>query len=538
MVNENTWNLFPFYRRVYRWKRLAVVFLGILPWHGLWSVGVRARRKLLRRGPIVTKGERIRRLFERLGPAYIKIAQILSTRPEVPDDVLRELKKLQDRVPFFSYEEVEAAIKRELGSPIEELFLYFEKEPIAAASISQVHRAVLKSGEKVAVKIQRPGIQYLVETDIDIMENFFRLLERLSEGMRVMAFSNIIKAARVATLRELDFIIEGRSADKFAKLFAKEPWVHIPKIYWDLTSKRVLTMEFIDGVKIDQTEELNRMGCDRRQISQRAVRAFLKQIYEGGFFHADPHPANVFIMKNNVVALLDFGMVGQCPNETLDVFADLFLAILARDVDKMLEKTIAIWKPSEYTDVPALKQDLQDFVDRAFTAEGGLAVNQAGVGSFMDETIYRFAKHRLQVPQEMIYLGKVMMYAEGTARMLDPEFDFLTEVTPYVRKYVAGRIQRRTAGFLDLRNPTKAVSGLLDAVTEVTGVVRRLPRTASAILSRIEKGEIALRISNPEAEEFNRLVHRSLKRQTAAVVALITGLAVFGFFYLGRVRPF
>lgn len=537
MVNENLWNLFPFYKRVYRWRRLAQVLFTILPWHGLWSVGVRARRKLLRRGPVVTRGERIRRLFERLGPAYIKIAQIFSTRPEVPDDVLRELKKLQDRVPSFPYEQVEATIKKELGAPVDELFLYFEKEPIAAASISQVHRAVLKNGEKVAVKIQRPGIQYLIETDIDIMENFFRLLERLSQGFRVLAFSNVIRAARLATLRELDFIIEGRSADKFAKLFANEPWVHIPRIYWDHTSRRVLTMEFIDGVKIDQTEELSRMGCDRRQISIRAVRAFLKQIYEGGFFHADPHPANVFIMKNNTIALLDFGMVGQCPPETLDTFADLFLAILARDVDRMMEKTLAIWKPSEYTDLPTLRQDLQDFVDRAFTAEGGLAVNQTGVGSFMDETIYRFAKHRLQVPQEMIYLGKVMMYAEGTARMLDPEFDFLTEVTPYVRRYVAHRIQRRTAGFLDVRNPAKAVSGLIEAFTEVTDVVRRLPRTTSALLTRIEKGEMTLRVVNPGQEEWNRTVQRSLSRQTA-VLAVLIGLIAFGFLLFPRFRPF
>ncbi len=536
MVNENLWNMFPAYKWVFRIKRNFQI-LGILMWHALWSVGVRAKRKILRRGHIVTRGERWRRFFERLGPAYIKIAQIFSTRPEVPEDILRELKKLQDRVPSFPYEQVEETIQKELGAPIEELFLYFEKEPIAAASIAQVHRAVLKDGQKVAVKIQRPGIQYLVETDLDMMEAFFRRVERVSNGLRVMAFSNIIKAARPATLRELDFIIEGRSADKFAKLFANEPWVHIPKIYWDHTSKRVLTMEFIDGVKIDQTEELSRMGCDRRAISVRAVRAFLKQIYEGGFFHADPHPANIFIMKDNVVALLDFGMVGQCPQETLDVFADLFLAILARDVDRMLEKTIAIWKPSEYTDIPALKQDLQDFVDRAFTAEGGLAVNQTGVGSFMDETIYRFAKHRLQVPQEMFYLGKVMMYSEGMARTLDPEFDFLTEVTPFVRKYVAGRIQRRTAGFLDLRNPAKAVSSILDAVAEVTDVVRRLPRTTSALLNRIEKGEMTLRVLNPEAEEFNRIVHRSLKRQTTALALLIV-LMAFGFFFFGRVRPF
>lgn len=537
MVNENAWNMFPAYRRVYRWKRWFQLFFVILPWHMVWSVGVRLRRKVLRRGPPVTRGERTRRLFERLGPAWIKWAQVLSTRPEMPDDVLREMKKLQDRVPFFPYEEVEATIRRELGAPVEEVFLYFEKEPIAAASIAQVHRAVLKSGEKVAVKIQRPGIQYIIESDIDIMGALIRAFERLSQGFAMLGLSATINAFRIATLRELDFIIEGRSADKFAKLFAQEPWVHIPKIYWDHTSKRVLTMEFIDGVKIDQTEELNRMGCDRRAISVRAVRAFLKQIYEGGFFHADPHPANIFIMKNNVVALLDFGMVAQCPQETLDVFADLFLAILSRDVDKMLEKTLVIWKPSEYTDVAALRQDLQDFVDRAFTAEGGLAVNQSGVGSFMDETIYRFAKHRLQVPQEMIYLGKVMMYAEGTARMLDPQFDFLTEVTPYVRKYVAGRIQRRTAGFLDLRNPTRAVSGLLDAVTEVTDMVRRLPRTASAILDRIEKGEISLRISNPEAADANRLVHRSLKRQTTALALLIV-LMAFGFLVFGRVRPF
>ncbi|MBI4362180.1 MAG: AarF/ABC1/UbiB kinase family protein, partial [Euryarchaeota archaeon] len=210
MVNETLWNLSSAYRRLFRWKRwvqLIVIFVT----HISESIYLKLRWKVTHRGSPPTAGERLRRLFERLGPAYIKFAQVLSNRPEVPEDVLKELKKLQDKVPGFPYEQVEEQVKKELGAPIDEIYLYFEKEPIAAASIGQVHRAVLKNGEKVAVKIQRPNIQYLIENDIDIMVTMVRAAEFFSEAARIFNFRPTLEAFKVATLRELDYIIEGRS---------------------------------------------------------------------------------------------------------------------------------------------------------------------------------------------------------------------------------------------------------------------------------------------------------------------------------------
>ena len=273
--------------------------------------------RYFKRGKAITRGERIRELFEDLGTTYIKFAQVLSTRPEVPEEILKELKKLQDMVPPFPYEQVEEQIKAELGAPIEELFLYFEKEPIASASIGQVHRAVLKNGEKVAVKVQRPGVEYLIETDIIIMSSIFKTAEKLIPDLKLLGLPATIDAFATTIRREVDYIIEGRNADRFRQVFAGDKTVYIPNVYWDYTSKRVLTLEFIDGIKIDQTEELDKRGCNRRQITINVVRAYMKQIFEGGFFHADPHPANVFILDDNTIAFLDFGMTGRVSKDTV-----------------------------------------------------------------------------------------------------------------------------------------------------------------------------------------------------------------------------
>ncbi|MBI4362750.1 MAG: AarF/ABC1/UbiB kinase family protein, partial [Euryarchaeota archaeon] len=329
-------------------------------------------------------------------------------------------------------------------------------------------------------------------------------------------------------LRELDYIIEGRSADKFRKLFAKDPWIHIPRVYWEHTSKRVLTLEFIDGVKIDQTDELIKMGCNRRTISINSVRAFMKQIFEGGFFHADPHPANVFIMKNNVIALLDFGMVGSAPKETLDAFTDVLLATLARDVDRIMERMLEIYKPSKYTNLPQLRADLQDFVDRAFDVDGHLAVNQLGIGSFMDEIMFRFAKHRLEVPSEMIYLGKVMMYAEGTGKMLDPTFDIVSVVQPYIQRYAADQVQRRLDPF-GFRNPAKLLQNIFEFTSDVSDLVRALPKSANVILTRIEKGELKVQFESQEMDQWNHSMGRVLHHQMALTALIAILILVFVF---------
>jgi ubiquinone biosynthesis protein len=527
MVNELLWRFFGWYRRLYRWKRNAQL-IGILIGHALEGIGQKIKCKITKtRTP--TRGERTRLLFERLGPTYIKFAQVLSTRPELPDDLVKELKKLQDEVPPFPYEKVEEQIKSELGAPIEELFLYFEKEPIAAASIGQVHRAVLRNGERVVVKVQRPGIEYLMETDIDILARLFRILEKLFADTRQFNLSVTIEAFRTATMRELDYIIEGRNADRFARLFAKDKTVYIPKVHWDYTSKRVLTLEFIDGIKIDETEELIRRGCNRRKISTNIVRAYMKQIFEGGFFHADPHPANVFVMDNNVIALLDFGMVGRASPKTLDKFADVLLATMQRDVDKIMEGMLHLVKKTDATNLEHLRNDIADYVERSFDIDGKLAVTQAGVGNFMDELILRFAKYRLIVPEDLIYLGKVVMYAEGAGRRLDPEFDIVAAVEPFVRKFAAQKIKERLDPF-GIREPARFATTIFEFTSEVADLIKNLPRQANTILDKIEKGEFKIQFESSDMRELHYGIHLIRNHQIA--FSIIISALILGFIFV------
>lgn len=265
--------------------------------------------------------ERIRLLIEELGPTFIKFGQILSTRAECPPLLRDELKKLQDRVPPFSYEDVEDIIEEELAAPIEELFISFNKVPIAAASLSQVHEAVLRKGRerqrKVAVKVQRPNLESIIEADLSVLEFSSRLIDKLLPRTRIFNLPLIIDAFGTTLRRELDFVLEGRNADKLARIHENDETVKIPEIYWDYTTKRVITMEFIKGIKISEVEELDKAGLDRYKIALHMTRAYTKQIFKEGFLHADPHPANLFIQDGEVIAFLDYshtllGLVMPC----------------------------------------------------------------------------------------------------------------------------------------------------------------------------------------------------------------------------------
>src|SRR3989338_7097994 len=304
-----------------------------------------------------TKPEaRLRKTLERLGPTFIKFGQLLSVRPDlIPKEYSKELEKLQDSVEPFSFNDVRAAIEMDFGKKIEQLFLSFEKKPIASASISQVHKAVLKTGEKVAVKVQRPDVKRIMETDIEIMFYFAKLLDRHIEKVRKFDPARIVDEFREWTEKEIDFRLEARNAKRFWENFRGSKTVHIPKIYDQLTSERVLTLEFIEGIELHNIKEIKKRKLDFNEIIKNGFNAVMTQVFVHGIFHADPHPGNIIIMRDNSIAFVDFGIVGYFDENLKNKCVDLLYGIVEQDEELVMETFLSLGLKSEEINYEQLK---------------------------------------------------------------------------------------------------------------------------------------------------------------------------------------
>jgi len=269
---------------------------------------------------------------EELGPTYIKLGQILSTRPDlVPVDFIKELSKLQDNVPSRPFSEVSKIIESELGGPPEDIFDFFEKAPLASASIGQVYRATLKDGEEVAVKVQRPGIKKIIEIDLEIMLHLATLIERHIEEMSLHQPVKIVEEFARTLEKELDYTIEATSTERIARNFLNDLTIYVPKVFRDTTTESILTTELVEGIKVSEIDRLEKAGLDRKLITVRGADIVLKQIIKHGFFHADPHPGNIFVLPDNVICLLDFGMTGSVDRRTREDFIDLTESVVSRN---------------------------------------------------------------------------------------------------------------------------------------------------------------------------------------------------------------
>jgi ubiquinone biosynthesis protein len=329
------------YRHLNRYRQiLAVLFkygfgdlVDVLKIEQYLEIGLqmisRKRREQVER---LTRSERLRMALEELGPTFIKLGQMLSTRPDlVAVEFIEELSKLQDRVPPFSYTEVAQIIESELGGPPKDMFEHFEESPLAAASIGQVHRARLKDREEVVVKVQRPSIHKIIEVDLEIMLHLASLMERHLEEFQVNRPARIVEEFARTLEKEIDYTIEASHIERFSRQFIDDATVYVPKVFRETTTERVLTMEYVEGVKASEIERIEKEGLDRKVITARGADLMLKQVFDHGFFHADPHPGNIFVLPGNVICYLDFGMMGSIDRQTREDFADLVHSVVRRD---------------------------------------------------------------------------------------------------------------------------------------------------------------------------------------------------------------
>jgi len=455
--------------------------------------------------------ERIRLAFEELGLTFIKFGQVLSSRPDLlPQDFIKELSKLQDDVPPFPFRDAKAIIEEQLSQSLTELFEFFEEKPVAAASLAQVHRARTKAGDDVAVKVQRPGIEDIIETDIRILHDLATLAERHLPESRYYEPVRIVDEFARAIRRELDFVREGRNIDRFRKYFEGDETVYISKVCRDLTAPKVLTMEYIRGIKVSDLEHLEAAGMDRRMIAIHGANLILKEIFEFHFFHADPHPGNLFVLANNVIAPVDFGMIGMLDEEIAYQIGIIFTAIVEKDVDLMLDVLLSIGITPEPLDRSSLRLELTDFLERYYE----VPLQQLNIGTIINELMGIIHRYRLRLPPDIVMMAKALVINEGVGTMLYPEFNIIEHVRPYARKLMIRRL-----------NPARQLNEFSKLAGDTFALFKKLPSDVREILLKIRKDELGIRFEHRGLERLISELDISSNRLSFAVViaALIIG---------------
>ena len=472
---------------------------------------VRNRRDRLEK---LSRAERVRMAFEELGPTYIKFGQILSVRPDlVPADFTRELSKLQDEVPSFEFSEVINVIETEFGSPPEELFDFFDETPFASASIGQVHRAELEDGEMVAVKVQRPGIKKIIEIDLEIMLHLATLMERHIEEMSLYRPVKIVEEFARTLEKEIDYTIEATSMERFARHFFDDPTIYIPKVFRNKTTEHVITMELVSGIKISEIDRLEEAGLDRKTITARGADCFLKQIFDFGFFHADPHPGNIFVLPDNVICPLDFGMTGSVDRQNREDFVDLIDSVVHRNEARVTRILLKLTDWDEEPDIRFLEKDVSDFMGQHLYKP----LKDIKIGKLLNHLLALASRYHLMIPPDIFLMMKALTTIEGVALVLDPDFDMIAQTAPFIERVKLARFYPgRIAGDI-----IKIGSGMLQ-------FIQQFPKDTLEITRLIRQQKLSLKWEHKGLETMLATHDRISNRISFSIIiaALIIGSAL------------
>ena len=376
-----------------------------------------------------SRAHRVRLAIEELGPTYIKLGQILSTRPDlIPTEFIAELSKLQDKVSPNEFKDLRAVMQDELGGRLESIFFNMDETPLASASIGQVHKGRLADGQEVAVKIQRPGIQKTIEVDLEIMMHLATLMERHVADMAIHRPVKIVEEFARILEREMDYTLEAASMMRFSRNFSDDESVYVPKVHAELSTARVLVMEFIDGIKVSDLNQIEAAGLDKQRITQRGARLLLKQVLVHGFFHADPHPGNIFILPDEVICLLDFGVVASVDRHTRERFVDLIDSVVHRDESQTTRSLLELTRWKTPPDIRLLERDVADFIGLHFYKP----LKELAFARCMRDLVNVAVKHQLNISPDLFLMIKALSTLEGVARGLDPDFDLIAQAKPFV----------------------------------------------------------------------------------------------------------
>lgn len=462
----------------------------------------------------VTRPEHIRLAIEELGPTFIKLGQILSTRGDLlPAPYLNELAKLQDGVPPMPSEEVRKTVEEELGRPIVEAFASFDILPLASASIGQAHAATLHDGTEVVVKLRRPGVVERVEEDLRILMDLASSAERRWVIARQFDLLAIAQEFAQTLREELDYLHEGRNVERFAANFVNDPSVHIPRVYWDTTTARVLTLERVKGIKISDVEAIEAQGLDRSEVADRATRILLAMILEYGFFHADPHPGNVFVESDGRIALIDFGMTGELDTAAQGILLRLLLSISRQDAGQLADVVLELGHTRVHVDRNRLQRDMQRMLDRYCDKSLG----DVKLSTLLNELLTVLRWHHLRLSPDLALLVKTLGMSEGLGERLNPHFNLMDVYIPYTEDLIKRRFSlRRWAGQMMLAG--------IDAIE----LAMTLPQQLRHVLGDIERGGFEVNIQQQSFEPFLDRMEQLTNRLTLGILAaaFTVGLAL------------
>jgi ubiquinone biosynthesis protein len=458
---------------------------------------------------------RLRRAFEELGATFIKLGQMLSLRSDIiPAEFAVEFSKLQDSVQKDEFDNIKSVLIKEFGKPSDEIFLEFDETPIAAGSVAQVHKARLKSGEAVAVKILHSGIAKKIESDLEILKDLARLIEIYIPESKHFEPHEIIKEFSKTIKKELNLVLEGHNIDTFRNYLQDDPIIKIPVVYWEYTTESILTIDFIKGIKISDLQNNEVIDVDKKQVTMNAANSLMKQIFEVGIYHADPHPGNIFVLPGNIIAPIDFGIVGRIDDEMRNTLVEIVMGIVGRDPHRIARILINVGLVDDHTNLRELKLDLMEFLDYYYS----IPLNRIILSKLINEFVELTRTHQIKLPTDFIILAKTLAISETVARELNPQFSLTQVLIPFAKK-----------AYLKKMNPFTRYRSLIRTLEESFDLLKKLPGDLQSILYKFRNDKFIITFKHEGLEEFSRTIDCSSNRLSFAIIiaALIISTSIF-----------
>lgn len=480
---------------------------------------INVRRKILKQTndeniAKLSRGERLRLALEELGPTFIKMGQILSTRSDIlPKDIIKELEKLQDKAPAFSFDEVKSVIQNEFGENLEEAYAEFEPTPLAAASIAQVHKALLWSGKTVVVKVQRPGIEKIIAQDMRILEDIAKFVDNHTKYGKIYNFTKMVEDFKKRLEEELDFRIEGGNAEKFKKNFLKDTKVKIPSIIWTHTTRRVLTMEYIDGIPLNDFNAIDEAGLDRGTIARNLAKSVLNQILRDGFFHGDPHPGNIMVLEDGTIAFLDFGMVGSLSSERKRQFSKMLLGIVYKNSRMIVESVIDLNAVTLNVNMKKLEKDINNLRDRYVE----IPLEKLKVGEVLNGIFDLVFSYNIVIPDEFNMLAKSLITLEGIVEKLDPKISVLEVAKPIAKQLIPRMFSTQ-----------HMKEEIINATMDYSRLIKELPSFLLNFLRKTEEENYAVELKIRDFENLEKRVDKVFNRLSTSIILLALSIVIAG----------